>query len=83
MKSVPLFSIALLSAGVLLAQDSGVEDYTRWNLPEGASHRLGKGRAYGVTWWLDGTRLAVVSSLGIWLYDAATGQERIFDDLIS
>ena len=43
MKSVPLFSIALLMAGVLLAQDCRAEDYTRWNLPGGARFRASRG----------------------------------------
>ena len=69
----------VLLAGVLFAQDSLAEDYTRWNLPEGALARLGKGRiGWGdraVAYSPDGTRLAVGGSLGIWLYDAATGAE--------
>lgn len=37
MKRLLLSSITLLLAGVLFVQDSRSEDYTRWNLPEGAS----------------------------------------------
>ena len=52
------------------------EDYTRWGLPEGAKARLGKGWPSGnITYSPDGTRLAVISSIGIWLYDVATHQE--------
>ena len=43
MKKFPLFSLALLF-GVLFAQGSRAEDYTRFSLPEGALARLGKGR---------------------------------------
>ncbi len=42
-------------------------------LPEGAKARLGKGRISGeITYSPDGTRLAVASSIGIWIYDART-----------
>ena len=59
------------------------EDYTRWELPEGAKLRLGKGKIptnrlnqfppYIIS--PDSTKLAVMSSLGIWLYDVQTGKE--------
>ena len=46
------------------------------SLPEGAIARLGKGSVMGdVVYSPDGTRLAVASSIGIWLYDAQTYQE--------
>ena len=55
---------------------SGVaQEYTRWGLPEGAKMRLGKGRIYEIRYSADGTRLAVASSIGIWLYDTATYEE--------
>ena len=81
MKMRSLFPIALLLACVLFAQDSRAEDYTRWNLPEGALARLGKGKLEvlginnAVAYSPDGTRLSVVTGLGIWLYDAGTGTE--------
>ena len=57
-------------------QASGdIGDYTRWNLPEGAKTRFGKGRIYDIAYSTDGTRLAVASSIGIWLYDAHSGKE--------
>ena len=75
MKKRSLISIALLLAVVLFAQDSLAEDYTRWNLPEGALARLGKGAISEVAYSPDGTRLAVAGNIGTWLYDAATGAE--------
>lgn len=44
-------------------------------LPEGVIVRLGKGRIGEVAYALDGKRLAVASGIGIWLYDAKTGEE--------
>ena len=52
------------------------QDYTTWDLPEGAKARLGKGSITGdIVYSPDGTRLAVASRIGIWIYDAATGEE--------
>ena len=61
--------------GVLFAQVGRAQDYTRWNLPEGALVRLGKGSIRTVAYSPDGTRLAVNGSIGVWLYDAHTGAE--------
>ena len=47
----------------------------KWHLPEGAKARIGKGWIDRIEYSPDGTLLAVVSSIGIWLYDAHTGQE--------
>ncbi len=73
------FVFAFLLPVVLFVQDSRAEDYTRLGLPDGALARLGKGElGQGervVAYSPDGTRLAVGSDIGIWLYDAATGAE--------
>ena len=50
-------------------------DYTQWNLPKDAKARLGKGRANDIAYSPDGRRLAVASSIGIWLYDTDSGKE--------
>ena len=44
-------------------------------LPEGAIVRLGKGYINDITYAPDGTRLAVATSIGVWLYDTATDTE--------
>ncbi len=50
--------------------------YNTWGLPEGAIARLGKGEVTGnVAFSPDCTRLAVASSIGIWIYDVRPGQE--------
>ncbi len=43
-------------------------------LPDGAITRLGKGKINQVTFFPDGKRLAVASSIGVWVYDAETGE---------
>ncbi len=79
MKNVWLFNSALLLFCVVFVQDSRAQDDNLFNLPEGARARLGKGRLSiddrSVAYSPDGTRLAVASSLGIWLYDAHTYTE--------
>ncbi len=64
-----------LSIGTESMQSDIVEDVTQWHLPEKAKARFGKGRKRGVTYFSDGTRLAVKSSIGLWIYDAHTGEE--------
>ena len=51
------------------------QDYTQWGLPEGAKARLGKGSINEIAYSPDGARLAVASSIGIWLYNTQTYQE--------
>ncbi len=76
MKNIRLFNVFLLLFCALFVQDSRAQDDNPFNLPEGARARLGKGRLSGdVAYSPDGTRLAVASSLGIWLYDAHTYTE--------
>lgn len=65
----------LLFLIVLYAQAARAQDYNRWNLPDGALMRLGKGDVRDAVWSPNGTRLAVGGSIGIWLYDARTGAQ--------
>ena len=73
MKKTRLFNAALLLVCVLFVPDSRAQDHTRLSLPESAIARLGKGYIgagdRAVAYSPDGTRLAVASSIGIWLYD--------------
>ena len=71
---------AILLVGCLFlfvwAIQANAQYYTQWSLPEGAIARLGKGSVTGdVVYSPDGTRLAVASSIGIWLYETQTYQE--------
>ena len=51
------------------------QNYTQMGLPEDAIARLGKGRIQHMLYSPDGNVLAVVTSIGIWLYDTNTYQE--------
>ena len=69
-------TVTLLILLGLFALSTFAQDYTQWGLPEGSTARLGKGLISGnIAYSPDGTRLAVVSSIGIWLYDTATYHE--------
>ncbi len=51
------------------------QNYTQRNLPKGARARCVTGTINGIQFSPDGTRLAVASGFGIWIYDAHTGKE--------
>ena len=52
------------------------EDYMRWQLPDGAKLRIGKGRISGdVVISPNNSILAVATTIGIWLYDLDSGSE--------
>ena len=68
-------TVTLLILFVLFSPSASAQDYTQWSLPEGATARFGKGRINEIQYSPDGTRLAVASSIGIWMYEAQTYQE--------
>ena len=71
-------SIVLLA---LVSINCLAQEYTRWGLPEGAKLRLGRGEVFDIDYSPDGTRLAVASSIGVWIYDAANfNKEELFAD---
>ena len=78
MKKTRLLPFVVLLVAVLGVPDSRAQDDSS-SLPAGAFARLGKGRIgegdRAVAYSPDGTRLAVASGIGIWLYDAHTGAE--------
>lgn len=49
--------------------------YTQWHLPEGATTRLGKGKINDIKFSPNGRQFAVATAIGIWIYDADTGEE--------
>ena len=75
MKKSRLFNFSLLFASALFVSNSLAQDYTRWGLPEGAVARLGRGSISEMAYSPDGARLAVASSIGIWIYNAPLGTE--------
>ena len=72
MQKILLFNLIL---SILLVQNNYAQDHTRWSLPDGATARLGKGWILDIAYSNDGTRLAVGSGIGVWVYNAFTGAE--------
>ena len=62
-------TVTVLILLVLFLPNTYPQDYTQMGLPEGAVARLGKGIVRGILYSPDGSRLAVRTYMGIWLYD--------------
>lgn len=67
--------VTLLLLLTLSPTNTLAQDYTKWELPEGAKLRLGKGIVTDIQISPDNTRLAIASSAGVWLYDVNTSNE--------
>jgi WD40 repeat protein len=68
-------TMTLLTFFALFSPITPAQESTHLNLPEGAVARLGKGSINAVQYSPDGARLAVATSIGIWLYDTTTYRE--------
>lgn len=75
MKQRRVFIAALLLILFSFFQSSFAQDYTRMSLPEDAIARFGKGYINDIKYSPYGTRLAVATSIGVWLYDTSTDTE--------
>ena len=76
MRNIRFFVVSLMFMSALFLHISPAQDASQWELPDGAKARLGNGKLTGnMAYSPDGTRLAVASSIGIWLYDVGTGAE--------
>ena len=78
MKQRAFFIFVWLLIPLFLSPSSFAQGYTQMNLPEGAIARFGKGYINDVKYSPDGTRLAVATSTGVWLYDTFTDTELNF-----
>ncbi|MYE88293.1 hypothetical protein F4X33_04775 [Candidatus Poribacteria bacterium] len=66
----------LLMLSTLFPLNTAAQRDTKLGLPEGARARFGKDHITGnITYSPDGTRLAIASSIEIWIYDAHSGEE--------
>jgi len=68
-----LLNFLLLMFGLCFSSTFGQEN-PQWNLPVGAKARIGKGGVKEIKYFPDGTRLAVASTVGVWVYDVHTGE---------
>ena len=64
-----------LSTGTQSMQNNTAQDIMQRYLPEKAKARFGKGYPFDFEYSPDGTKLAVGSTIGIWIYDIRTGEE--------
>ncbi len=71
------FLLKLLIVGMLCLPTAFAqyEPYTQMGLPEGAIARFGKSSIREIIYSPDGTRLAVTTTIGVWIYDSRTGEE--------
>ncbi len=77
MKKILLSISVLLWLLSLLPLTVFAQDYTKWELPNGAYKRLGKGEITGnIIFSPDNSLVAVPSSIGVWIYNANTGKEQ-------
>lgn len=67
--------IILFLLFVLFLSNTLAQDATQFSLPDGAKARFGKGTLGEIAYFPDGTRFAVATSIGIWVYDSLTGKE--------
>ena len=73
MKKRALLYIVHLFTFCLLLSNGFAQEYTaKWHLPEGAKARLGRGKLNNIIFSPDGTRVAVSTPIGIWVYDVST-----------
>ena len=75
MKKIKLLYIVCLLFFNLLLLDGPAQDFAaQWHLPEGAKARLGRGKLISTKLSPDGTQVAVLTSIGIWIHDTQTGE---------
>lgn len=75
MYRISIFILFLFQVSVPVST-SIAQDNTQIGLPEGAIARLGKGGITVMQFSSDGEHLAVGTTVGVWLYDAKTGNAK-------
>ena len=70
-----LVTVTLLTA-ILFLPNVFAQGSTQFELPQGATARFGKGWVKDILFSPDGRELAVATTIGIWIYDVSTGNEK-------
>ena len=78
MKTIRVLTIIHFLIFCLFSSNTFAQDYMRWELPEGAKLRVGKGFINGLQFTSDNSQLVVDTVIGIWIYDSSTGMELDF-----
>ncbi len=72
-QSIYVIVSMLLCVHGLSSANGNPSDHTQFGLPDNAIARIGKGMIEDIALSPDGKKLAVASSIGIWLYDTQIG----------
>lgn len=75
MKTKYQFFIILCLTFLIFLSNIAAQKNIKSNLPEDAKLRIGKGTLGEIAYFPDGTRFAVATSVGIFVYDSITGKE--------
>ncbi len=65
----------IIALTLTFTTNTPAQDSPQWHLPDGATARYGKGTIHQITYSPDSTKMAVATSIGIWIYDTETGDE--------
>ena len=71
------FILTLFLLIIFVIYNVSAQENIQTNLPEGAKLRIGQGTLGEIAYFPDGTRFAIATSIGIWIYDSITG-ERLY-----
>lgn len=75
MKNKKLYLILLISISSISISVCHAVEHTLWQLPEDSTRRFGKGVIRDIAYLPDGNRIAVSTTIGVWIYDVHTGDE--------
>lgn len=75
MKTKSWWVINILLVIIWFVPNSIAQDSVKWHLPEGTLMHLVVGKIHDITYTTGGTRMAVASSVGAWIYDMQPFQE--------
>ncbi len=77
MKTLSKYITTIFMLCALFLLNVSAKDAAHFGLPEGAKLRIGQGTLGEIAYFPDGTRFAIATSIGIWIYDSITG-ERLY-----
>ena len=79
MNEIRFFKLCVLFVYSCSLQVAFAHDYTKWGLPAGAKFRIGKGWISEMACSPNGDRIAVASSIGVWLYECTQWSRNPFN----
>ena len=77
MKKIYLSAVVYLLITNLFLPNTFAQNSTQWELPPGAKSRFGKGWVRDIEFSSFSDQLAVATTIGVWIYDVRTGEERV------